>query len=68
VRKLGKQRGGDQIKLPSTIEELLDVGGKALGIQAKAVRNDQEAHISDITLIFDGQILFLTTEKEEEQF
>jgi hypothetical protein len=48
---------------------LLKEGGDALKIKAVQVRDFQyKAEIADIEAIQDGDVVYLTTEEDEEQF
>jgi len=69
VRRLGKKRGGEELQLPATLDELLQIGGKLLAIDAvKVRRSTTESSINDINTISDKEIVFLTTKAEEEEF
>jgi len=66
IRRLGKTKGGE-VCAANSIEELLLKGGKMLDINAKAIRNDKDAHIRDLSLMSNGQVVFLTTSEEEKE-
>jgi len=68
LRRLGALRGGVKIRLPSTIEELVNIGSDQLQIKGIKVREYlSEAAITDISAI-ESDILYLTTEEEERLF
>jgi len=70
VRKFNKKLGGVRMAIPNTMDELLEQGGKKLGIIAKAVRESTEllAEIQDISLLKENEVVYLTTEEEEKEF
>jgi len=68
LRKLGAQRGGVKVRLPSTLSELIKIGSEQLNIVGVKVREYQtEAAIIDIDAI-ESDILYLTTAEEEKMF
>jgi len=69
IRKLGQKRGGEKISCPSSLQELLKVGGEMLGIVAVKARTfTEEAMIRDISVIKEDQIIALTTQEDEKEF
>jgi len=67
IKRLNK-RGGVEINLPDTLEELLQMGG-LLGIKAVNVRrNVSEVVITQIDFIQNGDVVYLTDENDEQQF
>jgi len=70
VRKYGKTKGGTRILLPTSLQDLLEIGGKELGIKAVAVRDttQDEAQIKDLDILTDQQVVYLTTADDEESF
>jgi hypothetical protein len=68
LRKLGAQRGGVKVRLPSTLSELIKIGSEQLNIKGVKVREYQtEAAILDIDAI-ESDIVYLTTAEEEKMF
>jgi len=59
------------VRVPATLEELLDLGGRELGLTVPAVRVREaatEAHIKSVDAIEPGAILWLMTQEEENNF
>jgi len=68
VKKMNK-RGGVELYVPNSIEELLSQGGQLLGITAVKVRKaDTEIAVTDISFIKQNDVLYLTTEEDEKEF
>ncbi|KAL1214410.1 Potassium channel AKT6 [Cardamine amara subsp. amara] len=53
------ETGGKVVLLPSSMEELLEIGAKKMGFVPTKVLTRQGAEIDDITLIRDGDFLIL---------
>jgi len=69
IRKQGQKRGGEKILCPSSLQELLKVGGEKLGIVAVKARTfTEEAMIGDISVIKEDQLIVLTTQEDEKEF
>jgi len=68
IRRYG-MRGGKKIRLPNTLEELLQVSGDKLGIIATCIREvSTEAEIEDIRAIESQAVLWIMTEEDELLF
>jgi hypothetical protein len=69
VRKYGQSKGGVKIMVPQNIHTLLRNGSEELKINAVKVRDLQaEAEIKDMNAIKEDEIVYLTTEEDEEKF
>jgi len=66
IRKFRKPKGGISLILPASKEELLQIGGQKLGIQASSIRTTDEAILDDFQTIRDNDVLYLLTPEEEE--
>ena len=69
VRRCGKPRGGVEIDLPNSMEELLQVASRQLEIVGVAVMNpDKEVFIKDLKRIGQDAILWILTEEEKKTY
>jgi hypothetical protein len=68
IRRYG-MRGGKKIRLPNTLEELIQVSGEKLGITAACIREvTTEAEIEDIRAVETQSVLWVMTEEDELSF
>jgi len=68
IRRYG-MRGGKKIRLPSSLEELLQVAGEKFGITAVCIREVvTEAEIEDIRAIEGQSVLWVMTDTDELLF
>jgi hypothetical protein len=68
IRRYG-MRGGKKIRLPNTLEELIQVSGEKLGITAACIREvTTEAEIEDIRAVESQSVLWVMTEDDELSF
>ncbi|CAN6446388.1 unnamed protein product [Victoria cruziana] len=64
--KTSRQQHGKLINLPDTLEELLEVGGeKFIGHHPTKVVNGENTEVDDLTVVRDGDHLFLVEEETE---
>lgn len=68
VRKFEK-RGGVRIKLPESLDDLIAVGSRELGIDAVCAREAAtEGLLKSIDGVRDGTVVWLLTQEEEANF
>jgi len=68
IRRYGR-RGGKKIRLPMTLDDLINVAGDKLGIIPVCIREvSTEAEIEDITAIEPDSVLWVMTEEDELTF
>jgi len=68
IRRYG-MRGGKKIRLPNSLEELLQVAGDKFGVTAVCIREVvTEAEIEDIRAIESQAVLWVMTETDELLF
>ncbi|KAF3778244.1 Potassium channel [Nymphaea thermarum] len=66
ITETSRQQHGKLINLPDTLEELLEVGGKKfIGFHPTKVVNGENTEVDDITVVRDGDHLFLVEEERE---
>jgi len=68
VRQVGSTNGGEQLICPDTIDELISDGANLLGIFGVGVRTLDGERISDVSLIKNNQVVYITTEPQEQAF
>jgi len=57
------------VTLPETMGELFMTANRVFGIVTAAIRTiDTEARISEIQLIKDRQVVYVTTKEDEKEF
>jgi hypothetical protein len=65
LRKMGHKKGGVQIKIPSTIKELIDIAKNKLRNQTIIkIYDREEIEKTDISFIKEGNIYYGATEKD----
>jgi hypothetical protein len=68
IRRYG-MRGGKKIRLPASLDDLIDISGDKLGIEPICIREvSTEAEIEDITAIEPDSVLWVMTEEDEFTF
>jgi hypothetical protein len=64
-----EKRGGKKIRLPASIEDLIQLSGDKLGIIPVCIREvSTEAEIEDISAIESNSVLWVMTEEDERNF
>jgi len=64
-----EKRGGKKIRLPTSIEDLIQLSGDKLGIIPVCIREvSTEAEIEDISAIESNSVLWVMTEEDERNF
>jgi hypothetical protein len=66
IRKFDQKRGGNKIQA-SSLDEILKEGKKLFAKDVVAVRDKEEALVSDFTLLDNDSLLYLITQEEERE-
>jgi len=62
-------RGGKKIRLPHSLEDLIELSGEKLGIIPVCIREvSTEAEIEDVSAIEPDSVLWVMTEEDEVTF